>query len=252
MFNKLFNKFKRKLKRIINLITKIKLRFMKSLLKGPNHYEKGSIKWLQSTEIYFGGYHSNIERRKVSKLDPRSKKELSTGGMIGGDKMLEHSYAHIYSKYLKKFSFNDELLIVEFGILKGTGLATFSKLFPNSYILGLDIDLNHFNSNRAYLESKGAFEQGKLELGICDQFTINENQLSSILGSKKIDICIDDGFHSLETIGNTAKAIKPFLNKKHCVFFEDNDKSFSTVNEILGDISNVKSYKEICVASCFL
>ena len=251
MLKKLFHKFKYGIKKIRNLNSKIKIRFTKLLLKGPNSYEKGSTKWLQSTEIYFGGYHSNIERRKVSKLDPRSKKELMTGGMIGGDKMTDHNYAPIYSKYLKEFSFDDELLILEFGILKGTGLATLSKLFSNSYILGLDIDLEYFKNNRAYLEGKGAFENGKLELGICDQFNINQNQLGSILRSRKIDICIDDGFHSLETIANTARAIKPFLNKKHCVFFEDNNKSFSTVNEILGHISNVKSYKEICVASNF-
>lgn len=220
------------------------------LLKKPEKYKFGSTKWLESVEKLYGGRTINIARRKVSKYDPRSSIILKTGGMIGGDKMLFNKYSKIYSKYLSQFEYDDDLVIVEFGILKGVGLAVFSSLFPNSTIFGLDIDLSYFKDNIDTLKNLGAFKNNKLYLHNIDQFSVEEEDINKILGGRKIDILIDDGLHSLETISNTAKAVKPFLNnEKHCLFFEDNPFSGPIINKLLGDISDVKMYKNLCVAN---
>ena len=155
-------------------------------LKKPKYYKFGSSKWLESVEKLYGGRTTNIARRKVSKYDSRSSKILKTGGMTGGDKMLYNKYSKIYSKYLNQFEYNDDLVIVEFGILKGVGLAVFSSLFPNSTIFGLDIDLNYFEENLHNLKNLGAFKNNELVLHNVDQFSVKEEDINKILAGGKL------------------------------------------------------------------
>ena len=97
-------------------------------------------------ELEYGGYVINIPRNIVSNKDPRTKEQILWGGMTGGDRMskLHQGYAKIYAKHLRPFIQREKpVVLVEVGILRGTGVAIWSELFPNGRILGLDIDLGN-------------------------------------------------------------------------------------------------------------
>ncbi len=192
----------------------------------------GSIEWFCEIEQHYGGYHTNVPRNIVSDLLPHNIK-LNPSGMTGGDRMTAHKYAKNYSLFLSKFIKNRSrpYVIVECGILKGTGLAMWSTLFPNAQIIGLDIDLSHTKNNLEFLKSQGAFENNNLELYEFDQFADNASLITKILKNRKIDIAIDDGFHSDTTILNTYRDLSPHLNEEFCYFIEDN----KTVHNIIKD-----------------
>jgi len=133
---KILNKLFRKLIKKYKVSRKIKKLY--SLNKTP---KKGSADWLCLKELEFGGFISNSE--------------IINNGMIGGDRMIHHGYAKIYEKYLSRYvKRNSKLNIIEVGILKGTGLAIWSKLFQKSTLVGLDIDLTHFKNNFSTLKKK--------------------------------------------------------------------------------------------------
>lgn len=150
--------------------------------------------------------------------------------MTGGDRMIHHNYANVYAKYLKKFISYEKLNILECGILKGTGLGVFSKLFPQAMLIGLDIDLSHTKSNLTFLKEKGAFKLRDPLLFVFDQFQPNTDEIKLIL-NKKLNIIIDDGFHSDEAILNTFKVLKPFLSNDFVYFIEDNYTVSSLIKE---------------------
>ena len=177
-----------------------------------------------------------MPRNKVSPNDPRTAEQLATGGMIGGDRMLHHGYAKHYSKGLMPFLTKDSKpVIAEFGILKGNGLAIWCELFKHSRVLGFDIDLQHISKNRAYLESRGAFESNQPELHEYDQFLDNVEYLGKVLDGDKIDICIDDGFHSNESILMTIQSVAPYLSEKFIYIVEDNADVHKEIRRIYPD-----------------
>ncbi len=243
------SKTKRAFKKAKYIFKSLRINLKLKSIKTQEFYSKGSKDWLIATEIKYGGITKNVPRDKVSPSDPRSLQELSKGGMIGGDKMLHHGYAKAYSEHLKEFINREGLVIVEFGILTGTGIALLSDLFPNSTIIGLDIDLNHFLSNKQMLEERGAFANVRLELYECDQFTVESKDLEIILAGRKIDILIDDGFHSIETITNTANAAKDHVNTSHfSMFFEDNSNAYLPLKDIAKNNNlPIYSYGEMTV-----
>jgi len=141
--------------------------------------------------------------------------------MTGGDRMLHNGYASIYAKYLAPFLNSDGLGVAEFGILKGTGLAIWCDLFPNARVIGLDIDLDHFENNRAKLIRCGALMTNSPELHTYDQLADDSTRVAEILGGQKLDIVIDDGLHSCESIIKTWRAIVPHLSPRFVFFVED-------------------------------
>lgn len=213
-------------------------------------YLPGSTEWLIAVEQEFGGIIRHVSRKVVSPHDPRSDAELHRGGMIGGDRMLHHSYGAIYSQFFAPFLVSrfDKLTILEIGILNGIGLALWSTLFPNSDIIGLDIDLSHFSDNIANLKSKGAFPVQDAEVYVFDQFADGTDKIGEIVGCRRIDIVIDDGVHYIDAIVNTARAVKPFLKDHFVYFVEDNDR----VSEALKyefPSCEVKQFGELTVCS---
>jgi len=177
-----------------------------------------------------GGYVSGLQINKISDYDPRVNNLFSHKGMIGGDRMIHHNYAKIYAKYLNPFIMKkSNLVILECGILNGTGISIWSKLFPQAKIIGLDIDLKYTINNLKFLKSKGAFKYSDPILLEFDQFNPNTKELEKILVNEKIDIIIDDGYHSDMTIINTFKSLKPFFNNEFVYFCED----IKTVSKLL-------------------
>ncbi len=204
---------------------KLKLRWV---ARRPREaYRPGSEPWLILTEALYGGAYRDVPRDKVSPLDPRSPTELASGGQIGGDRMspLQHGYGRWYAKYLAPFTAerDRDYTVVEVGILKGTGLALWSDLFPAAAVFGLDVDLSHFRAHEALLRSRGAFSRSSPRLAELDQFVADAARLGEILGGRRIDVLIDDGFHSDETILRTFEAARPHLAERFVYFAEDND-----------------------------
>ena len=185
--------------------------------------EVGSSDWLAICELEMGGIQVGVRRNKVSEFDPRTKDQIKSGGMIGGDRMIHHNYSTIYEKYLNRFiSKNINLSIIECGILMGTGLGVWSKLFPQATLVGMDIDLSHILSNMEELKKRGAFMSKKPILIEFDQFKPSTISLQNAVGDLKFNILIDDGFHSDETILNTFSALQPFFAEDFVYFAEDN------------------------------
>ena len=198
----------------------------------------GSKHWLIGTEIKYGGHQTNVPRNKVSRNDSRTSEQLSRGGMVGGDRMLHHGYASKYSEFLLPFLKRDRsVTVVEIGILKGTGLAIWCDLFKKGRILGLDIDLGHINNNMKNLEDLGAFKTNKPELYEFDQFEDNIEYLGSMLKGDKIDICIDDGCHSSESILSTMKSVLPHLANMFVYFIEDNRDVHKSIASLHPDLT---------------
>jgi len=146
--------------------------------------------------------------------------------MIGGDRMTSrhHGYAGRYAQYLEPFvrSPNQRLVLVEVGILRGTGLAVWSELFPAGRIIGLDIDLSHFHEYETHLRHKGAFRAGNVTVSQFDQFAENSGLLEGLLMGAKIDVMIDDGVHSEASILTTLRSAIPHLAESFVYFIEDN------------------------------
>lgn len=203
--------------------------------------------WLKAQEEHFGGFHKNVPRNVTSDLLPPGT-QLNPNGMTGGDRMTVHRYAKAYASHLARFTQDrfKPYVIVECGILRGTGLAVWSTLFPNAHIIGLDIDLTHTKNNMEFLKSKGAFESGNLELYEFDQFADNTELIKQILNYRTIDIAIDDGFHSDHTILKTYDTLEHYLSREFCYFVEDNRTIYNTlVNKI--EKHSVHRHKQLTV-----
>lgn len=220
----------------------------KRILENYKTANPGSVDWLTGAEIKYGGMVTKVKRNKVSPLDPRSGEEVNEGGMTGGDRMGHHGYAQKYAEYLTPFIASDKHLVVaEFGILKGTGLAIWSELFPDARILGLDIDLGHTQNNLDYLMSMGAFSRSKPELHEFDQFVENTAYLESILDGDKIDVCIDDGYHSIESIMCTMKSVMPHLSEEFVYIIEDNRDVHHEIRSTFPELS-IDNVDELTIA----
>lgn len=240
-----------------NIFLRLKRRIHNEIKK--NYYSKinpdttlppGTPNWFIHIEKHFGGYQSNVKRRKVSPSDTRSNSELIKGGMIGGDRMYHHGYAKYYSQHLENMINNreKEYVILEVGILKGTGLAIWSTLFPNSTIIGLDIDLTNTKKNIPNLKNLGAFKKHEVELYEFDQLEDNHETVKCILQNRRVDLCIDDGLHSDKSIINTAKSVEPFLSKNFIYIVEDHNNTKKLLKTEFPNW-NTRQYGEISVST---
>ena len=181
---------------------------------------KGTEEWLMHKELVYGGLQTNVPRGRVSSHDPIAQHPNST--TQGGDRMIFNRYARCYSEFLGRFDFDAPLIIAEFGILNGTGLAIWCDLFPKARVLGFDIDIGRFLSNKADLEKLGAFKDNQPEAYEYDQFEQNSEFLRKTLQGDKIDVVIDDGCHIDEAILLTMESVMPYLCMDFVYFVEDN------------------------------
>ncbi len=138
--------------------------------------------------------------------------------------MLHQEYANHYAKFLEPYVRNrgERIVICEVGVLEGTGLAIWCELFPNSRIVGLDIDLSNIKRNMDNLRSLGAFSRNTPELYQYDQFVYSSDYVKEILNGDRIDVFTDDGRHSDEAIMTTLKSFAPHLKERFVYFVEDN------------------------------
>ena len=85
-----------------------------------------------------------------------------------------------------------------------------------------------------------------MELYEFDQFADNASSITKILKNRKIDIAIDDGFHSDTTILNTYRDLSPHLNKKFCYFIEDNKTVHNIIKDQI-DNCNIHYHKQLTI-----
>lgn len=206
-------------------------------LRPAESYPAGSARWLMAAEKQVGGIAREVERRSVSPYDPRTSEEIARGGMTGGDRMFHHGYAPTYAGALRTFVADRERAwtIVEVGILRGTGLAIWSLLFPNARIIGFDIDLSHAEENLAFLRDRGAFARRDPELCQFDQLATTSEDVAAVLEGTTIDLCVDDGLHSDEAILHTAETLYPHLSTKFVYFIEDSYIAQTKLRTAFGD-----------------
>lgn len=219
-------------------------------LRGFRFYlmRPGSTRWLIAKEAAYGGRVTEPVRR-VSPHQPPRPARSKPGEMVGGDRMSpqRHNYAPVYAEHLRRFV-GRPVTLVEVGILRGTGLAIWSDLFPRGRIIGLDLDLANFENNRPALESAGAFAIDNVEVHEFDQFDCTPESVATLLRGRQIDILIDDGVHLNETILNTFKAMRPHLRQECVCFIEDNDKVADELKQLAPDF-DVFSKGEMTVLS---
>jgi len=182
----------------------------------------GDADWFVETEKFFGGFVT-VKRRAFSKKE--GHKIIS---MMGGDRMgpEHHNYAAVYAQALEPFVARrmDPLTIVELGILRGSGLAMWSVLFPKATIIGLDLEPQNCRKMLSRMHRKGAFQNSEPELYEFDQLTATKENFASIIGQRKIDIMVDDAWHSTEAILRTFTMAYEFLSDDSIYFAEDNTK----------------------------
>jgi hypothetical protein len=197
------------------------------LNQSRENFPKGSFEWLVLSELHYGGFQ----------IDATSK-QLNSGSLNqGGDRMseLHHGYGRSYAEFLKPYlNKAQKPTLVEVGILNGSGLAIWCDLFPNSRIAGLDINLSNFQTNYSNLKSLDAFNANNPELFLFDQLDLENspNILRKNFKLNEINIVIDDGCHTLESIELTFKMLQPYLSKEFVYFIEDNFDTFDYMSRL--------------------
>jgi hypothetical protein len=189
-------------------------------IKGSReNFLPGSWRWLALTESLYGGFQVGF----------------ATGACRGGDRMSPffHGYGETYEEFLKPWLLLREqpLTLVEVGILNGSGLAIWCDLFPKARVIGLDLNLSNFHANRSRLESYGAFSNNAPEVYEFNQLDPSHasSVLKNVLGDSKIDIAVDDGCHSIESIKITFNCLRSFLKEQFVYFIEDNFDTYDVL-----------------------
>jgi len=164
----------------------------------------------------------------------------------GADRMnRDHKYGQCYADVLnqkraKWLESGLELVVGEVGILRGSGLAIWSRVFPNSEIDGFDFMTSNTKDNLPFLKSEGAFQQGDPFLHTFDQLEVldkNVHSLHDILGDKRMAFVVDDGLHTLQAITGTFLAFKDFMRHDGVYVVEDwlgNQEELSSAVELDG------------------
>jgi len=142
----------------------------------------------------------------------------------------EHKYGHCYADVLNKMRPKwlanglEKFVVGEVGILKGSGLAIWSKVFPNGEIHGFDFMTSNTEENLGFLKSQGGFPQGDPLLHTFDQLQgvdKNVRSLHDILGDKRLTFFVDDGLHSMKAIVDSHLAFKDFMRHDGVYVVED-------------------------------
>lgn len=137
----------------------------------------------------------------------------------GGDRMEGHGYAEAYARWLGPLHerMGKHAVVVEVGVLRGTGLAIWCDLFDRVIGLDRDPDLMDWEA----LREAGAFEHAEPEMYRFDQGEATVEQVGAILGGVRADVVIDDASHVDALTMRTLAAFRPWLAPGALYFVED-------------------------------
>jgi hypothetical protein len=154
-------------------------------------------------------------RGVFSPLDPNPHAPWNLGGdKMGADR---NGYAENYASALAGLS---PLVVVELGVFTGASLALWDALFPDSLIVGLDLDFERFNEHLPVLLGAGAFPVRRPRLVTFDAYG-SVTPLVDALGGLTIDLFVDDGPHTEDAITRMAKQVGPLMSRDSLYVIED-------------------------------
>lgn len=141
---------------------------------------------------------------------------------IGGDRMArsQHGYARAYARVLKRV-IEPAPTIVEIGVLTGSGLALWKRIFPEARIVGFDHQLDPALMHLpAYCDKLGVSMDG-IELHKLDAFDPDAELVRLLFSEREISMVIDDGPHVLSAIVRMRSVLAPYLSENCQYIVED-------------------------------
>ena len=155
----------------------------------------------------------------------------------GGDRFHTNQYGKLYNKYLTPYV-NTNCVYVEIGILSGTGLAVIDKYLVNPQIYGFDIYTKNFYDNLNNLKDKGAFENQDPNIYEFDSYTPDTVLANNLFKSKKINLIVDDGHHTEESIIKATGCFLPHLNTENFTYVIE-DLGRLNINNLLNKLNQI-------------
>lgn len=138
----------------------------------------------------------------------------------GGDRFLPNQYGAVYKKYLDPF-IETQAVYLEIGILSGVGLAVIDDYLVDAEVYGLDIYLENYKQNYKNLKARGAFKKQDPFVYEFDSYNPNKSLTNELFTNKKINILVDDGHHTLESMSSALEHFLPYLDKSNFVYFAE-------------------------------
>ena len=153
-------------------------------------------------------------------MTTQTNKIQELGIKYDSDKITHHNYHEIYDFFLNSF-YNDEGSLLEIGIERGKSLKMWLELFPNAYIYGMDINIEHISDRYHVIQG--------------DQSNRNDLQkVKSIAEKKNIFFINDDGSHIPEHQLLTFNTLFPMLRENGVYIIEDVETSYWTRGGLYG------------------
>jgi len=195
-------------------------------------------RWLRDTELLFSdGVVRNVACAR-GLVQPNGRPYICMGSDRMGGQV--HNYGPCYAAWLEVFrgkwaAMREPFHMAEVGILKGSGLALWSKLFgPHVQINGFDMDLSNTKQNMQFLTERGAFSAELPRLHQMNQRLDNRDLLETVAAGRKFAFVIDDGQHTADTIASTFSSFQPYLDQDVLYIVEDY-KDRAQVQAAVGD-----------------
>mmetsp|Transcript_54486 Transcript_54486/g.129887 ORF Transcript_54486/g.129887 Transcript_54486/m.129887 type:complete len:519 (-) Transcript_54486:89-1645(-) len=182
---------------------------------------KELAEWMAVREQRFGGF--------VEGLMCPGKTKCQGGDRFSGK---WHNYGKCYARVVLSLAshwedlFNCGLVpqVGEVGILAGSGLATWSELFPGARVHGFDLNLSVVISKMPFLKQQNAFAAENMDLHPWDQMgsmSPNRRLLQKLTQGSEFVIAIDDGAHTLKTARMTFDTFKSYMATYGAYIVED-------------------------------
>jgi cephalosporin hydroxylase len=135
----------------------------------------------------------------------------------GGDKMAadRNNYAAAYAGLLSGLN---PAVVVELGVFQGVSMAMWCDLFPEAFVVGLDLDFDRFHACHPSLVGRGAFRRSSPALFTFDAYQQHPGNLSEL---PPVDLFIDDGPHTEEAIVNVLRLVGPLMAEGGVYVIED-------------------------------
>ncbi len=157
--------------------------------------------------LNYNPVHNEYTRKQ--NIPERNPNETDRAGWRG--------YDRVYTKYLANKK-NENLNILEIGIMEGYGLLAWKRFFNNASIFGVDYHIDERIKNEFRKIEAEFFDFTKIEK---HYFDTTKKDSWKILESVDFDIIIDDGGHHPQTQLDTLNNAWELLKSGGLYFIED-------------------------------
>lgn len=134
------------------------------------------------------------------------------GKKYGTDKCSKHKYTEVYEKFFGELT-NNEIVLMEIGVLNGASIRMWLDYFPNAQIIGMDINMVEFKHKRFHFVRASQRNEIAID-GIIDYVT-------RVLKMPGFDIIVDDGSHVSDDQQYTYEMLNRFVNNGGFYCIED-------------------------------